>query len=101
MVKQRSRFQVNKQILAMNKHIETLLASMAENARSQAEIQQDIPTYSSQDTQKLVRAVVNGEGLRPSKTLVPTEGGLTGSSVSGSHGAVRPPGTTASPQQRR
>ncbi|VBB25209.1 unnamed protein product [Acanthocheilonema viteae] len=94
--------QVNKQILAMNKHVETLLASMAENARSQAEIQQDIPTYSNQDTQKLVRAVVNGEGLRPSKTLAPTEGSLTGSSVSGSHGTtVRPPGTTASPQQRR
>uniref|UniRef100_A0A0R3S627 SMP domain-containing protein n=1 Tax=Elaeophora elaphi TaxID=1147741 RepID=A0A0R3S627_9BILA len=85
----------------MNKHIETLLASMAENARSQAEIQQDVPTYSSQDTQKLVRAVVNGEGLRPSKSLAPTEGGLAGSSVSGSHGVVRPQGTTASPQQRR
>lgn len=74
---------------------------MAENARNQAEIQQDIPTYSSQDTQKLVRAVVNGEGLRPSKTLVSVEGGLTGNCVSGSHAAARPPGTTTSPQQRR
>lgn len=92
--------QVNKQILAMNKHIETLLTSMAENARSQAEIQQDIPTYNSQDTQKLVRAIVNGEGLRPSKTLVSAEGSLTGGSVSGSHGAVRPPGCIASPQRR-
>ncbi|KAM3719347.1 Mediator of RNA polymerase II transcription subunit [Dirofilaria immitis] len=92
--------QVNKQILAMNKHIETLLLSMAENARNQAETQQDIPTYSNQDTQKLVRAVVNGEGVRPSKTLVSTEGGLTGGSASGSH-AVRTPGTMASPQQRR
>lgn len=85
----------------MNKHIETLLASMAENARNQAEIQQDIPTYNSQDTQKLVRAIVNGEGVRPSKTLIPTESGLTGNSVNGPHGTVRPPGTTASPQQRR
>ncbi|VDK64859.1 unnamed protein product [Onchocerca ochengi] len=93
--------QINKQILAMNKHIETLLASMAENARNQAEIQQDIPTYNSQDTQKLVRAIVNGEGVRPSKTLIPTESGLTGNSVNGPHGTVRPPGTTASPQQRR
>lgn len=84
----------------MNKHIETLLASMVENARSQAEIQQDVSTYSSQDTQKLVRAVVNGEGLRPSKTLAPSEG-FTGSSTSGSHGVIRPSGTTAPPQQRR
>lgn len=93
--------QVNKQILAMNKHIETLLSSLAENARSQAELQQDVPTYNNQDTQKLVRAVVNGEGLRPSRTAASADGSATGSTGTAPHMGARPPGTMASPQQRR
>ncbi|VDN35347.1 unnamed protein product [Gongylonema pulchrum] len=95
------RRQVNKQILAMNKHIETLLASLAENARTQAEVHQDVPTYNNQDTQKLVRAIINGEGLRPSRTAAQSEGGAAAATPGGPHMGVRTPAAMTSPQQRR
>lgn len=84
--------QVNKQILAMNKHVESLLSALADNARNQADAHTDTPTYNNQDTQKLVRAVVNGEGLRPSRGGgAPSESGSSGGTstaggtTSGSH----------------
>lgn len=82
--------------MAMNKHIESLLSSLAENARNQVEMQQDVPTYNDQDTQKLVRAVVNGEGLRPTRSSMNEGQTSTGSTTSS-----RPPGNMMSPQQRR
>ncbi|VDN07612.1 unnamed protein product [Thelazia callipaeda] len=83
----------------MNKHIETLLTSLAENARNQAEMQQDLCTFNNQDTQKLVRALVNGEGLRPTRTAASNDG--TSASGSGSSQSnARQPGTTTSPQRR-
>lgn len=60
-------FQIHKQITTMNKHVETLLASLADTSRGQNDIRADAPAYNDRDTQTLVRAVVNGESLRPTR----------------------------------
>lgn len=81
----------------MNKHVETLLINLGDNARSQSDARSDAPAYNDRDTQTLVRAVVNGEGLRPSRSTA----------VEGSQQAVGTPGTSGgnrtstSPSQRR
>lgn len=89
----------------MNKHIETLLTSIIENAKSQADAHIDTPTYDNQDTQKLVRAIVNGEGLRPSRSSANVQSdtshlGTASNSASSTHVANRQPMGMV-PQQRR
>ncbi|VDM44376.1 unnamed protein product [Toxocara canis] len=98
--------QVNKQIAAMNKHLESLLNSLADNARSQADAHVDVPIYNNQDTQKLVRAVINGEGLRPTRGGVSAENASQAGSTSASSlpaGTHVPARTAASvmPQQQQ
>lgn len=97
--------QVNKQIVAMNKHLESLLNSLADNARSQADAHADVPTYNNHDTQKLVRAVINGEGLRPTRGAVSTENTQQNVSAPGAsstaHIPPRSAGGATAQQQRR
>lgn len=97
--------QVNKQIVAMNKHLESLLNSLADNARSQAGAHADVPTYNNHDTQKLVRAVINGEGLRPTRGAVSTENTQQNVSAPGAssttHIPPRSAGGATAQQQRR
>ncbi|MFH4973557.1 hypothetical protein AB6A40_000266 [Gnathostoma spinigerum] len=99
--------QINKQILAMNKHVESLLSALSESARGLSELHTDTPTYNNQDTQRLVRAVVNGEGLRPTRGSGTTDNpqpqgpgsaGLTGTQSHSSRGGIV---SNVQSQQRR
>lgn len=89
----------------MNKHLESLLNSLADNARSQADAHADVPTYNNHDTQKLVRAVINGEGLRPTRGGVSTEStqqnASAPSTTSAAHMPARSAANVAGQQQRR
>lgn len=92
---------INKQITSMNKHADALLTNLTDSTRSQVDNRTDTPAYNDRDTQTLVRAVVNGESLRPSRAAEGAQPGAAASAGSTASATSRAPSTASPPLQRR
>uniref|UniRef100_A0A914UQ14 Mediator of RNA polymerase II transcription subunit 8 n=1 Tax=Plectus sambesii TaxID=2011161 RepID=A0A914UQ14_9BILA len=66
-----------KQIQTLNKHIDSLIGQLTESSRQSSEKNQETKTYNDMDTRQLVKAIMNGEQLRPnqSQPMQPSGGG--------------------------
>jgi len=68
----------NKQIAALNRHVELLTASLPDARIGLTDAQSNAPNFAQGDTQRLVRAVILGEQLNPNLRRPESTGSVPG-----------------------